>query len=102
MKLPGSVTGWVLAGGYVAIALFTVASDRKGGGGGGWISLSGMGTFLVTFPVSFVGEMIGMKPDFRRNLDMAFAIVVCSALAFGLGTLAAKLAKALFASGPPN
>jgi hypothetical protein len=95
---PRSTCGAVLAFLYVVLATCVVLSDRKGGGGG-WISLSGMASFLITFPVSLAGELLGMKPDFRRNLDMAFAIIVCAGLVYLLGAGLGKLARLMFSGG---
>lgn len=71
-----------MAGVFVVVALMAVAGDRSPAGGGGWISLKGMITFLATFPVSELSEIAGMKRDFRRNADMAFAIFVCGLLMY--------------------
>ncbi len=93
-----SVFGAVVAIVYLVVAVVAVVSDRRESGGG-WISLRGMGAFLVTFPVSCLGEAIGLKPDYRRNSDMAFAIGVCMVLVYFLGAGIARLARALFGPG---
>ncbi len=93
-----SIFGVVLVVIYIVVAMFVVASDR-GHVGGTWISLDGIGTFLITFPVSFLGEKLGLRPDFRRNADMAFAIGVCAVLVYFLGVGLARLARAVFAGG---
>ena len=95
---PRSTFGLVLAVIYIAVASFLVASDR-GSTLVGWMSLNGIVTFLITFPVSFIGEKLDMRPDFRRNADMAFAIGVCAVLVYFIGVGLAKLARLLFASG---
>ncbi len=84
---------------YLVPAIWIVLGERKGGSGGGWISLTGMASYLATFPVSFVGELLGAKPDFRRNLDMAFAISICTALVYLLGAGIGKLARLIFFVG---
>ncbi len=98
---PRSTFGLVLTVIYIAVAIFVVASDR-GSTSGGWISLNGILTFLITFPVSLIGEKMGMRPDFRRNTDMAFAIGVCAVLVYFIGAGLARLARAMFAGGGPG
>lgn len=95
---PRSTFGLILAFIYLVPAVWIVLGERKGGSGGGWISLTGMASYLATLPVSFVGEMMGAKPDFRRNVDMAFAISVCSTLVYLLGAGIGKLARLMFSS----
>ena len=41
-------------------------------------------------PVSAPAELLGMKLDFRKNLDMAVAIGGCAALVYFVVSLAAK------------
>ncbi len=95
---PRSTFGLVLAVIYIAVAIFVVADDRSSTTGG-WISLHGIPTFLITFPVAFIGEKLGMRPDFRRNADMAFVIGVCAVLVYFIGVGQVKLARILFAGG---
>ena len=98
---PRSLFGAILAVIYIAVAIYALHDDRTAQGGG-WISLKGMATAIVTVPVTFLGEMFGMKPDYRRNLDMVFAIGMCAMLVYFLGAGLAKLARALFgADGSP-
>jgi hypothetical protein len=96
--IPRSTFGAILAGLYVVVAVFFVVSDR-GRGGTGWISLDGIATFLITFPVSLIGEKLGMRPDFRRNADMVFAIGVCAVLVYFLGAGLARLARHVLSGG---
>ena len=96
---PRSVFGAVLAALYIAVAIFAVASDRTSSGGGGWITLKGMGAAIVTLPVTLLGEALGMKPDYRRNLDMAFAIGTCALLVYFAGAGLARVARALSSGG---
>ena len=58
---------------YVGGAIWIVANDRTAIGGG-WITMRGMASFLVTFPVSAPLELLGVPLDHRRNVDMAVAI----------------------------
>jgi hypothetical protein len=94
---PRSTCGVVLVVLYVAVAMFIVAADRKPHNGS-WISLNGILSFLVTFPVSALGERWGMRPDYRKNLDMAFAISACAVLVYFVGAGLGALAKLLFSS----
>jgi len=96
--VPRSICGAVLAGLYVILAVLIVISDRKSGGGG-WISLSGMVSYLATFPVSVLGEMLGIKLDFRRNFDMGFAILICALGIYLVGAGFGWVARQLFSSG---
>jgi hypothetical protein len=82
---PISRFGALLAALYAIGAILVVAGERTPGGGGGWISLAGMASYLATIPVSLPFEMLGQKLDYRRNLDMGFAILVCSALVYLVG-----------------
>lgn len=96
---PSSVFGAVLALCYVVLAVAAVISDRASTGGGTWISLKGMATFLVTFPVSALGELLGMAPDFRRNRDMIFVITVCAIGVYFLGIGLARLVRVVWPGG---
>ena len=96
--LPRSLFGAVLAIIYLVVAVIAVVTDRRDQSGG-WISLKGMGAYLVTFPISCLGEALGLKPDYRRNLDMAIAIGVCAVLMYFLGAGLARLMRALLGGG---
>ena len=87
--------GLVLATIYLVLAIVAVILDRKETGGG-WITLRGMASYLITLPVSAVGELISMKPDFRRNVDMAFVIGLCTVLVYFCGASIGKLARLAF------
>ncbi len=97
--IPRSVFGAILAVIYVSIAIAAVVTDRAPGGGGGWISLRGIVSYLATFPVSAPLELMGSKLDYRRNLDMAFAISVCTILIYLLGAGLGKIARLIFTTG---
>lgn len=97
--VPRSVFGAVLAALYIVFATGIILSDRKGGGGN-WISLSGLASFLITFPVSALGELLNMKLDFRRNIDMGFAVLVCALMVYLAGAGLGWLAKVIFSPGP--
>lgn len=88
-SLPRFFPGLVIAVLYAACAIGVVATER-GESPSGWITLQGMGSFLVTMPVSAPAELLGMKLDFRKNLDMAVAIGGCAALVYFVVSLAAK------------
>ena len=70
---PSIIAGGVLAVIYLGCAIWVVVGDRTATGGG-WITMRGMATFLVTFPISAPFELIGMHLDHRRNLDMVVAV----------------------------
>lgn len=93
--------GAVLAVLYLAAAIWIVGGERRSTGGG-WITLNGMGTFLITLPVSALGEKLGARPDYRRNMDMTFAIGVCAILIYLLGAALGKLAHFIFSSAGPK
>ena len=97
-----SKTGAVLALVYVVLAIWVVVSERTSPGGGGWISLNGMASFLVTFPVSMPLEMLGARPDYQKTLDIGAAILVCAALVYFLGAGLVWLARQLFTPGPDS
>ena len=73
---------------YLAIAGYFVREDRTASGGG-WISLQGLLSAIVTMPVSFPLEYLGHKMDYKSNWQMGGAILVSGALVFGVvyGTL---------------
>ena len=91
---------------YVVIAIYVIWDDRTHTGGG-WISLNGMTSFLVTLPISaFVNELLGYRLDFRRNIDMAFAVLgtaTCVYFAlFGIGTLLHTMFSSHVIPTPPT
>lgn len=79
-----SKVGLVLAAIYIAIAVWVVISERTSPGGG-WISLNGMASFLITFPVSAPLEIMGARPDYQKNIDIGGAVLVCAALVYFVG-----------------
>lgn len=82
--LPRSFVGAAMAMIYIIVAIAAVYSDRHPRGGG-WITLNGMATYLITIPVSMPLELLGHRPDYKRNLDMTLAIVVCAVMVYGIG-----------------
>ena len=89
----------MLAALYIAVAIFAVVSDRGNSGGGGWITLEGIGAAIVTLPITAFGEALRMKPDYRCNLDMAFAIGACALPVHLAGAGLARVARTRFAGG---
>jgi hypothetical protein len=60
-----------------------------------------MSSYLVTAPVSLPFEMLGQKLDYKRNLDMGFAILVCSALVYLIGAGVAWVIGQIVHAGRP-
>ena len=84
MPLAFSKVGLVLAAIYIAIAVWVVFTERTNPSGG-WISLNGMASFLITFPVSAPLEIMGARPDYQKNIDIGAAILACAALVYAIG-----------------
>jgi len=97
-----SKTGAVLALVYVAVAIWVVVSERTGSGSGGWISLNGMGSFLITFPVSAPLEIMGMRPDYQKTFDIGAAILACAVLVYFIGAGLEWLVRQMFAGRPDS
>jgi hypothetical protein len=97
---PVSRFGGTLAALYTAFAVWMVIEERTTKAGG-WITLRGMASALITAPVSFPMEMLGWKLDYRRTLDMALAIFICAALVYLLGVGLASLASFLLRGARP-
>lgn len=72
---------------YVAIAVFVIRDERYGMGGGGWINLRGLASWIATLPVSLPCELLGAKLDYRSNAQMTFAVGSCAVLAYLFGAL---------------
>jgi hypothetical protein len=92
-------TGILLSGVYVAFAVLAVIADRAPSKGGNWITLSGMGSLIITLPVSAPMEILGAKLDYRSNVQMAFAIAVCAGLVYLMGWVLESVFRAVFGSG---
>lgn len=92
---PRSIFGAVLAAIYVVAAVIAVVTDRAPSGSGGGHTLSGMTSFLLTLPVSLLGELTGMRLNYRRNVDMIFAIFVCAVLVYFIGVGLGKLGRVI-------
>lgn len=88
---PRSYLGGALAAAYVVFAVCMVVSERRSRAGG-WISLTGMATYLATFPISMPMELLGHRPDYKRNLDMGLTILACAAIVYAAGALIGFLA----------
>ena len=94
--VPRSTFGLVLATIYLVIAVSVLVMDRKESGGG-WITLHGMATYVITLPISLLREMIGMKANYRSNVDMAFTIGSCVALVYWVAVGLASVGRWLSA-----
>jgi len=97
---PVSRFGGALAAFYAAFAVWVVIAERTTKAGG-WITLRGMASALVTAPVSLPMEMLGWKLDYRRTPDMALAILICAALVYLLGASLASLVSFLLRGARP-
>ena len=68
---------------YMCLAAAFVREDRKSHTGG-FINLQGMISAIATLPVAFPLEYLGHKINFRSNVQMAAAILVCGGLVFSV------------------
>jgi len=91
--------GLALALIYIAIAIWVVFTERTSSGGGGWISLNGMASYIITMPVSLPMEMLGAKPDYQKTFDMAAAILICATLVYFVGAGLEWFVRQLFGAG---
>jgi hypothetical protein len=51
---PRSISGGVLSSIYLILAGYVAQDEIRNSGGGGWITLRGMGTFILTAPSQLV------------------------------------------------
>lgn len=77
ISIPGLVVGLV----YCGCAACIIHHDRTHSSGG-WINLSGLVSALATAPVWFPLEYLGMKPDFRKNSQMAALVLACGVIVY--------------------
>jgi len=89
----------VLAVAYMVTAAMLVRADRVESTGG-WISLQGLVSAIVTMPVSFPLEYLDHKLDYRNNWQMGAAILVCGAIVFALAYGAMSLFELVLVSKP--
>jgi hypothetical protein len=94
--------GVVLALVYAAFAIWVVFSERTSPPGGGWISLSGMASYLVTLPVSLPMELIGAKPDYQKTFEIGAAILACAVLVYFIGAGLEWIVRQMFMPGPDS
>jgi heme/copper-type cytochrome/quinol oxidase subunit 4 len=97
-----SKVGLVLAVIYIALAIWVVFTERTSSGGGGWISLNGMASYIITMPVSMPMEMLGARPDYQKTFDMAAAILICGVLVYFIGAGLEWFVRQLFGPGPDS
>ena len=76
-----SVPGLVVAIVYCIVAAWLIHHDRTSTSGG-WISLNGMVSALATAPVWFGLEFLGLRPDFRKNGEMAALVLACAVIVY--------------------
>ena len=77
ISIPGLVVGLI----YCGCAACIIHHDRTHSSGG-WINLSGLVSALVTAPVWFPLEYLGMKPNFRKNSQMAALVLGCAVIVY--------------------
>jgi hypothetical protein len=58
-----------------------------------------MGSYLVTLPVSAPFDLLGQKLDYKRNLDMGFAVLACATLVYLAGAGLAWLVSQILQAG---
>ena len=83
------------------ILVIFVRADRQSSTGG-FITLQGMMSGIVTLPVALPLEFLGRKINYRSNWEMGTAILFCGALLFGLSFGALKLVEYLWNSTPAH
>ena len=81
MSVHKIIAAGIIAGVYIVLAIGLVRADRQTHTGG-FISLQGMLSGLVTLPVTFLLEYCGHRINFRSNVEMGAAILGCAALFF--------------------
>lgn len=96
-----SKVGLVLAVIYVAFAVMVMIQDRTSTASG-WITLQGMATYLVTMPISAPFELMGMKLDYKKNIDMGLAIAGCAVMVYFIGAGLSWIAHAMFRPPPSD
>jgi hypothetical protein len=97
-----SKVGAVLALVYLAFAVWVVFTERTSSGGGNWISLSGMASYLVTIPVSLPLELMGAKPDYQKTFEIGAAILACAVLMYWIGAGLEWVVRQMFMPGPDS
>ncbi|MCU0864557.1 MAG: hypothetical protein MUC36_12230 [Planctomycetes bacterium] len=83
---PALLTGLCVAAVYAAATSFVIACERKPHRGG-WISLNGIVSFFLTFPISWLLVRRGGGFDVRRNGAMLLAVGGTAILLAGLAAL---------------
>ena len=86
---------------YMLLAAGFVRSDR-GSNNGGFISLQGMMSLIMTLPVTALMEYLGHKIDFRSNRQMGTAILLCGAILFGISFGVLKFADFVWNWNPAH
>lgn len=77
------VIGLCVAAVYVAVAVFVIVCDRAPHRGG-WISLNGILSLLVTLPIAWLAAKCGRPLDHRRTMDLLFGVVGTTLLVAGV------------------
>ena len=90
-----SKTGLGFAAVYVVAAMYLIYDDRNAQGGG-WINLHGMLSGIATLPAAAVCELLGLRPDYKSNLDMGVMVTICAGLVYWVVSGAQKLFTKFF------
>ncbi len=66
-------------GGLHRVAVWVVVNERNSPGGGNWISLNGMSSYLDHFSrLAAARDCRARAPDYQKNVDMGGAILTCA------------------------
>lgn len=90
-----SKTGVTCAAVYVVAAMYLIYDDRNAQGGG-WINLHGMLSGIATLPAAAVSELLGLRPDYKSNLDMGVSVAFCAGLVYWVVSGVQKLFTKFF------
>jgi hypothetical protein len=76
------VIGLCVGAVYVAVAAFVIVCDRAPHRGG-WISLNGILSLLVTLPIAWLAAKCGRPLDPRRTADLVVGVLGTALLVAG-------------------
>ena len=81
--------GFSAASVYLVLTAYVLIDEARNPSGG-WISLHSLLPALVTFPISFPLEWMGLLPDLSKGMNAGTMVFACSLLIY---YTAAKLSK---------